>query len=39
MDEIISHLHCKFYRYDEKKKALIEYFSGEPIPIEPKKML
>jgi hypothetical protein len=32
MNEIISHLHCKFYRYNEKKKELIEYFNDEPIP-------
>ena len=29
MEEIISHLHCKFYRYDEPKQQLTEYFNDD----------
>ena len=28
MKEIISHLKCKFYRYDEKRKILEEYVNN-----------
>jgi hypothetical protein len=35
MKEIISHLHCKFYRYNESKQQLTEYFNDDTKTILP----
>lgn len=35
MEEIISHLHCKFYRYNESNQQLTEYFNDNTKTILP----